>query len=1802
MTMNPNIMVSSDYPHSMQNISRRKYWRPLPWPIRFSTWVLIVMQVVIPVFPQVVQAMESTPNQPSPVAVNSPQMPPPAPIVTVNRTIPKVTPPSSGLQFSTPPTDLEISRVHIFEEVLQPVGATTTQDNQDLVDALLAFLKRTNGDDMSAITRFLETHPQSPWRASLLTDLGLIYRHTGWFSKSLACLEEAWQLTKDEQDAKAHMIGDRAVAELLEFNGRLGHYDQLETLFGEIKGRILNSAVSEKITGAREGLWSMENRPEVAFRCGPMALSRILTFQQSGTDTNRLIKNSRSTVKGMSLSGVCDLANKLGMNYQMVRRQPGSQFILPAVIHWKVGHYAALLKEINGLYLVQDPAFGDEYWASRAVLEAEASGYFLVRDGDLPQGWSPVTVEEGQNVWGKGLPPNGSNPNNTKKTDKKNPPCPPKKAPMAQYAFHAMLVSLNIVDTPVGYTPPRGPDVHFQVTYNQREANQVTTRYYSNVGPKWTCNWLSYIQDNVTLAPENQSVSYYVPGGGMVVYPSSTYNSTSKTYAADPDTHAVLQVTSSTNYTLFFPDGSQQIFSQPGMYSMGGISYPNRQLFLTQIVDSSSNALTFVYDNMTRLIAVVDALGQVTTFEYQANVFNDPFGQVISKVTDPFGRSATFHYNQNSGLLESITDILGITSTFTYGLSDAGTMDFITSMTTPYGTTTFAEGATHDANGNKRWLMATDPLGQQEREEYQDTSAVISASDPAAIVPAGLGLTDNYLQYRNTFYWDKKAMQLYPGDYTKARLQHWLHTDDYSTCAGTEESTKDPLESRVWMTYAGQPDSIRLGTNNSPAAVARVLDDGSSQIYKYQYNSCGKVAQVIDPTNRTTGFIYAANNIDLLQVYQMVSVTSSNVLSQFAYNSLHLPLMAVNAAGKTNFFGYNTNGQLLIMTNAINEVVFLNYNTNGYLTNIVAGTTTQRLSTNSFTYDGYGRVRTMTDPMGYTITTSYDAADRPTNITYMDGTYQQIVYNNLDAVMEKDRNGHWTAQAYDALRHLTDTYDNLGRHTQFSWCGCGSLESITDPLGRVTAWARDLEGRVKTKTFPDSTQINYTYETNTSRLQMVTDAKNQSTIYSYFIDNNLKQVTYSNAVVATPSVSFTYDTNYNRLLKMVDGAGTNTYSYYPVASGQLGAGMLSSVSNLFIGSSGTVTYNYDALGRITNRAINNVSQQFTYDMLNRISIVTNALGRFTNTYVGSTMLIATNFAPYGKKTIFSYLGIANDERLSEIWNQKTNGVTLSKFDYSYDPVGQITNWTQQADAGTPTAYTYQYDAGNQLMSAVLKTTGVGASIIKQFAYGYDLSGNRTSEQIGTTAANPVGISQSSYNNLNQMTSRGTNSGPVQFAGTLSKQGTVTVAGNAATMNHQTTNFSAYVNVNLGPNTVQIIATDYGNHSQVNNYLLMVTNNGMAKTIRYDLNGNETNVVTATSTNNYQWDAANRLVSITTITNQTRQSLFIYDGLGRRVQDIEKVNGVATSTNKYLWNGMELCEERNNIGTTVTKRFFGGGEQIGGVNYYFTRDHLGSVREMVDASGVIQARYDYDPYGRVTKVSGAMNADFGYAGMYYHATSGLNFTLYRAYDSDLGRWPNRDTIGELGGLNLYGYVGNNPVNFYDPLGLLWYDDLATYVGNSANAAKDIVNNSLPPVIAIAVDTAIDLGNGLASAPAAIGHLGEATGATGEIGNEPVLQPLSHLGEGTGTFSVNPTLENSAGVFQDISTAAGVMAITLDQLPIGKANIGWKGGELTFTQPGASTPDLRINPCGGSGYPPHYHRRPGIGKHRPWDGGF
>ena len=98
--------------------------------------------------------------------------------------------------------------------------------------------------------------------------------------------------------------------------------------------------------------------------------------------------------------------------------------------------------------------------------------------------------------------------------------------------------------------------------------------------------------------------------------------------------------------------------------------------------------------------------------------------------------------------------------------------------------------------------------------------------------------------------------------------------------------------------------------------------------------------------------------------------------------------------------------------------------------------------------------------------------------------------------------------------------------------------------------------------------------------------------------------------------------------------------------------------------------------------------------------------------------------------------------------------------------------------------------------------------------------------------------------------------------------------------------------------------------------------------------------------------------------------------------------------------------------------------------------MGSVREMVDSTGTVRARYDYDAWGIRTKVSGDLDAEFGYTGHFTDETSGLVLAMFRAYDPNTARWLSADPLGE--GVNTYGnlyaYVNNDPIHKTDPLGL------------------------------------------------------------------------------------------------------------------------------------------------------------------------
>ena len=171
------------------------------------------------------------------------------------------------------------------------------------------------------------------------------------------------------------------------------------------------------------------------------------------------------------------------------------------------------------------------------------------------------------------------------------------------------------------------------------------------------------------------------------------------------------------------------------------------------------------------------------------------------------------------------------------------------------------------------------------------------------------------------------------------------------------------------------------------------------------------------------------------------------------------------------------------------------------------------------------------------------------------------------------------------------------------------------------------------------------------------------------------------------------------------------------------------------------------------------------------------------------------------------------------------------------------------------------------------------------------------------------------------------------------------------------------------------------------------------------------------------------------------------------------------TTKFLWCGERICEARDSS-DAVLARYYTQGELHGSTIAYYAQDQVGSVVATVDPQGQVTARLSYDSYGNIIQSSGTL-PDYRYAWLYAHPQSGLYLATYRAYDPKIGRWLSRDPIREAGGLNLYGYVGGDPLGHRDPLGLLNPAEAACIAGPNPVCAGGLVGDAVTTVVGVGI---------------------------------------------------------------------------------------------------------------------------------------
>jgi RHS repeat-associated protein len=160
-------------------------------------------------------------------------------------------------------------------------------------------------------------------------------------------------------------------------------------------------------------------------------------------------------------------------------------------------------------------------------------------------------------------------------------------------------------------------------------------------------------------------------------------------------------------------------------------------------------------------------------------------------------------------------------------------------------------------------------------------------------------------------------------------------------------------------------------------------------------------------------------------------------------------------------------------------------------------------------------------------------------------------------------------------------------------------------------------------------------------------------------------------------------------------------------------------------------------------------------------------------------------------------------------------------------------------------------------------------------------------------------------------------------------------------------------------------------------------------------------------------------------------------LGRRIE--KTVNSVIT---QYVYDGLDIIQEIQGGVKTNYIRTLNIDEPLArikadGTIQHYKSDALGSVIALTDDTGAVKTNYTYDPFGNIT-VSGE-NSDnpFQYTGRENDGT-GLYYYRARYYSPELQRFVSEDPVDLRGGINFYTYVGNSPINWRDPSGLIFDD--------------------------------------------------------------------------------------------------------------------------------------------------------------------
>ena len=798
-------------------------------------------------------------------------------------------------------------------------------------------------------------------------------------------------------------------------------------------------------------------------------------------------------------------------------------------------------------------------------------------------------------------------------------------------------------------------------------------------------------------------------------------------------------------------------------------------------------------------------------------------------------------------------------------------------------------------------------------------------------------------------------------------------------------------------------------TRDNQSRVTAISEPSGRQLTVTYIGTTLRIDSVRDPLGRQIRYGYDGSGL-------LIAVTDPvGGITRYTYDAANRMVSITDPRNITFLINeYDSAGRVIRQTQADGGVWNFAYTTSGSfisqttVTDPRGNSTTYRFNSSGFLTSqtdalgqiaaferqpGTNLVLSTTDPLGRVVRFTYDANGNVTSITDPAGNVRSFEYEPTFNKLTKitDPLGQITRFEYDAKGNLTATVDPIGARTTIAYNSFGQPTSTTDPLGNSTTFTYDDFGNLATIADPLDNRAQRAYDL-VSRLIEQTDPRGRSTRFSYDGLNRITQI-----VDALNNITyFSYDGNGN-LLAVTDTRGSSITHTYDA---------MDRLSTRTDPLGRQETYQYDQNGNLLQAADRKGQvSSYAYDALDRRVRSSFADGTFSEfTYDAAGRLVQARDSQTG-------LILEDYDVLDRLVRETTSQGVVA---YAYDSLGRRI----RMDVTGQASVTYSYDVASRLRQVVQGTQGVDLV--------YDVLGRRTRLTL------PNGVSTEYIydpaSRLTELIYRNT----VGFLGNLTYQ--YDPAGNRVATGGS---FSR----TLLPEPVTLATYDAANRQLQFG----------EKTLTFDSNGNLISITDGSGTIIYTWDARNRL---TAISRPTIAANFGYDPYGRRVE--KTVNGQRSQYQYDTVNAITELRDGNRIaylrGLSVDEVF---STNDGTGIRYATTDTLGSIINLSDRNGYIQADYHHGPFGQTQRIGQDGGNPFQFTGRENDGT-GLHYNRVRYYDPILSRFISEDPLRPLAGtdLNLYTYVSNSPLNAVDPFGLYEEDvhhDLTYFLARKAGFA-------------------------------------------------------------------------------------------------------------------------------------------------------